>query len=101
MNGPGHDALWGYFGLSYASWLTMPRVLMHEMPDDWQARMAVLCQEWDAHWDFSGCGLGTPTVLQRTNRKFAKWPRFVLEYRHPDREAIQCFLRNASPKSPR
>jgi hypothetical protein len=25
----------------------MPRVLMHEMPEDWQDRMAALCEEWE------------------------------------------------------
>ena len=28
----GCDDLWEWFGLSRASWLTMPRILMHEMP---------------------------------------------------------------------
>lgn len=42
MGGPGYDALWGWFGLSRASFLVLPRVLMHEMPDDWQLRMAAL-----------------------------------------------------------
>ena len=25
-----------WFGLSYASWLTMPRVMMEAMPEEWQ-----------------------------------------------------------------
>lgn len=32
----GENALWLWFGLSRASWLTLPRVLMHEMPDEWR-----------------------------------------------------------------
>lgn len=28
-------------GLSYASWLTLPRVLMQAMPDEWQERAGV------------------------------------------------------------
>ena len=47
----GYDRLWNYFGLSYASWLTMPRVLMHEMPDSWQLKMAKLLEEYDNYWD--------------------------------------------------
>ena len=47
----GRERLWAWFGLTYASWLTMPRVMMHAMPEDWQDRMAQLCEEWDAAWD--------------------------------------------------
>ena len=49
----GHDRLWVWFGLGRPSWLTMPRVMMHAMPDDWQERMAALLEEWDAKWDTS------------------------------------------------
>lgn len=82
----GRDRLWDWFGMSYASWLTMPRVMMHAMPDDWQERMAVLCEEWDAAWDSSD--LPTPSVQARSNGRFTKWPRWLLNYRHPDRKAI-------------
>lgn len=34
-----------YFGLSYASWLVLPRVALQEMPLDWQARFAALLEE--------------------------------------------------------
>src|SRR5574341_1370059 len=50
---PGHEELWTWFGLSYAGWLTLPRVMMHEMPDDWQMRMAQLLREWDEAWDLA------------------------------------------------
>jgi hypothetical protein len=32
----GREKLWDWFGLSYASWLTLPRVLMHEIPNEWR-----------------------------------------------------------------
>jgi len=44
----GYDKLWSWFGLSYASFLTLPRVMMHEMPDEWQGKMADLLEEWDS-----------------------------------------------------
>ena len=44
-------------GLSRASWITLPRVLCHETPDEtpdeWQLKMAKLMEEYDKYWDFS------------------------------------------------
>lgn len=34
-----------WFGLSYASWLTLPRVSLQEMPLDWQARFFAMIEE--------------------------------------------------------
>ncbi|MBT7631292.1 MAG: hypothetical protein HN597_16555 [Desulfobacula sp.] len=42
----GKERLWGWFELSYASFLVIPRVLMHSMPDDWQNQMASLLEEY-------------------------------------------------------
>jgi hypothetical protein len=93
---PGYEALWGWFGLSYASWLTLPRVLMHEMPDDWQARMAQLLEEWAAHWDIPNelCEL-IPQVNAKRGNKFTKWPEFILDYRHPDEGAVEALKARA------
>jgi len=85
----GHDRLWRWFGLGRASWLTMPRVMMHAMPDDWQNRMAALLEEWGETWDTDGLpGTKVSAVNLRTNR-FIKWPNWVLNYRHPDRAMLQ------------
>lgn len=83
----GHDRLWGWFGLSYASFLVLPRVLMHEMPDEWQAKMAKLLEEYDERFDtgsLPGCKVQAVTV----ENKFRSWPDWVLNYRRPDRAAI-------------
>lgn len=83
----GYEQLWGYFGLSYSSWVTMPRSLMHEMPDDWQAKMAALLEEWDNAWDTHD--LPSPYVIaKREDGRFTSWPSWVNQYRHPDRESI-------------
>jgi hypothetical protein len=79
---PGYDDLWLYFGLSRASWLTMPRAFMHEMPDEWQAKMAALLWEWQKTWKWPD-ELGTPYVSQRVNGRFTSFPEYVLNYRHP------------------
>ncbi len=83
----GYEALWLYFGLSYASWLTMPRVMMHEMPDDWQAKMADLLREWEETWDTSHLP-GTMVIGVGEKGKFKKFPAAILNYRRPDK----CFI---------
>ena len=77
MNRPGYDALWLWFGLSRASFLTLPRVLMHEMPDDWQRDMARLLREMDETFPRSPVG---DAIVRR---KRGAWPDWLLNYRRP------------------
>lgn len=95
---PGHEALW--LRMSYTGWLTMPRVLMHEMPDEWQARMAKLLEEYDEQFDFSGMqGHVRTTVSIMDNGSFVKTPDWITNYRYPDKAAIEKFAR-ARPVPP-
>jgi hypothetical protein len=91
---PGYGALWLWFGLSRASFLTMPRVMMHDMPDDWQRRMAELCFEWNAIWvnqpDLDTC------VCLRKDGKFVAYPEWMLNYRHPDAAQL-AHMRSVNP----
>lgn len=80
-NREGYGKLWNWFGLSYASWLTIPRVMMHEMSDEWQSKMADLMQEFTDTWDTSD--LPNPIVSAREGNKFTSWPDWLLNYRHP------------------
>lgn len=75
-----------YFGLSYASWLTLPRVLMEAMPKDWQSRIAVLLHEYDDAVK-NPPDLGT-TVRVTVNGKLVETPAWLINYRHPDHEMI-------------
>ena len=88
----GYDRLWVWFGCSRASWLTMPRIMMHQMPDDWQNKMAELLEEWDETWDSQD--MPTPHVAARgKNNRFTRWPSWLLNYRHPDKaelEKLRC-----------
>lgn len=87
---PGHDALWQWFGLSYASFLVLPRVLMHEMPDDWQRRMAELLAEYDAAFPFLEAPAYRPHVTLRDNsNRFVTTPDWLVNYRHPNRPALR------------
>lgn len=83
----GYDKLWLWFGLSRASWLTLPRTMMHEMPDEWQDKMADLLNEWSDTWDSSD--MPQPSVSARDKGKFTKWPAWLLNYRHPNKKEIQ------------
>jgi hypothetical protein len=84
----GRDALWLWFGLSYASWLTLPRVLMHDMPDEWQAKMAALLNEYDAAHNFDALnGMGTRVQMVKSG-KLVKTPEWLINYRHPNRAMV-------------
>jgi hypothetical protein len=42
-----HEAIHGYFGLSYANYLTLSRTLLQSMPDEWQTRFVDCLRELD------------------------------------------------------
>ncbi|MTC44315.1 hypothetical protein GKR71_00475 [Providencia sp. wls1922] len=81
--------LWDWFNLSYASFLVMPRVLMHEMPIEWQDKMAALLHEYDETFDTSSVVNSVSMVGRDSDGKLTKLPEYILNYRHPDREEIE------------
>ena len=83
----GGHRLWCWFSLSYASFLTIPRVLMHSMPDDWQNRMAALLEEYENFFP-NQPDIGTQ-VQAIKDGKLTKMPEFLKNYRHPDYVAIE------------
>lgn len=47
-----------WFGLSYGSYLTIPRSVLQSMPDEWQAKFVVLLDELDSEIEWrpdEGC----------------------------------------------
>lgn len=85
---PGEEDLWRWFGgFGRPSFLVLPRVLMHAMPDHWQSRMAKLLQEYDEAFTNWPEGWGTRVQLTQEG-KLIKVPHWLLDYRHPDRTAI-------------
>lgn len=86
---PRGQSLSGWFGLSYASWLTLPRVLMEHMPAEWQKRMAKLLHEYDEAHDFMHLNFETHVTLKEANR-FRKTPNWLINYRRPDRDAVMA-----------
>ncbi len=77
-----NERLSTWFGLSYASWLTMPRVLMEAMPQEWQERLAALCEEWDETWNTDQYG-GTRVMLTK-HGQYVKMDDRLINYRRPD-----------------
>ena len=86
----GYNRLWDWFGLSHAGWITIPRVLMHSMPDLWQWQMSKLMEEWDDTWDFSTNGYNFDTQVQfKRNGKIISSPELLCNYRHPNLKEIE------------
>lgn len=91
----GRDDLHLWWELSYATFLTLPRILMQEMPDDWQQRMAQLLNEYNETWDTSHLNCGTTVRLTDPSGKLIKCHPWLLNYRHPDQAKIEECRRNA------
>lgn len=83
----GEDRLWGWWELSYASFLTMPRVLMHAMPDNWKNQMAALLEEYDEMYP-NQPDIGTQVQAVKDG-KLTKMPEFLKNYQHPDYAEIE------------
>ena len=92
------DDLGCWFGLSYASWLTMPRVLMEAMPDEWQRKMARLLFEYDEAYP-NQPDIGT-RVQVTAGGKLTKTPDWLLNYRHPDRNQIDAMRERGEERLP-
>jgi hypothetical protein len=75
-----------WFGLSYAAWLTLPRVLMEAMPEEWQKRMAGLLNEYNDTFP-NQPDLGTRVQITQ-GKKLVKAPKWLLNYRRPDMGTI-------------
>jgi hypothetical protein len=45
-NGPVHK----HFGLTYAEYMVLPRVMLHSMPLDWQERFVAILREYHEHF---------------------------------------------------
>ena len=52
MNRIFESPIHGWFELSYAQFLTVPRLVMEAMPHEWQCKMADLLSEMDETFDW-------------------------------------------------
>lgn len=83
-----HNHLWDWFGLSRASFLAIPRVMLHEMPLDWQNKMAKLLWEYDQTFS-NPPNLGTRVIVTDERGKAVKTPEWLINYRHPDKAELE------------
>lgn len=94
------EALQTWFGLSYASFLVIPRVAMQQMPSEWQDKMAALLHQYDetintSAFDVKGCRV----QCLDANGKLMKTPDDLINYRHPSPEAKAQLLNVREKKS--
>lgn len=82
LDRPGYDRLWLWFSISRASWLTIPRVLLHQMPDEWQGKMASLLEEYERTFNEWPEGMGTRVQLTDSGHLTRAY-NWLHDYRHP------------------
>ena len=82
-----------WFSLSRASWLVLPRVLMEQMPTEWQMRFTALLEEFDEEFDWVPEEVKLYVQCKTHSGKYAALPRSLTEYRHPDLNAIEAMRR--------
>ena len=84
-----------YFGLSYTSWLVMPRVLLEEMPIKWQEKMTKILDEFDEVFDRDKLWKdGYPFIRMKSHDtgKFVSLQLTKLpHYRHPQKNEVNYF----------
>lgn len=75
-----------WFGLSYAHWLTVPRLILESMPDKWKKQMAKLLQEMDDTFDWRPENGRYYVTIRDNNGKFHKLDEDICNYRHGNSE---------------
>ena len=81
----------GWFGLSYAQYLTIPRSVMEAMPGPWQRRFVELMRELNETFDWLPEGGQYWVELRDSEGHFKYDP--LREYRHPNRIHIESIRR--------
>ena len=87
---PVHDM----FGLTYAKWMVVPRVILEHMPKEWQREFVRLMNQLNNTFDWQPDEMEF-YVQARVNGKYGKLPDHLCEYRHPDHQSIESLKINA------
>jgi hypothetical protein len=88
-----------WFELSYAQYLTVPRLVMQSMPLEWQQKMAVLLQEMDETFDWRPKEGQYWVRLKDANGRFADAP--LEDYRRGSCEHLRLANKACSRRVPR
>ena len=73
--------IWDWFGLTYSSYLVLPRSLLCGMPVEWQARMVALLDEMRATYDPEQINDRYTVLTKDASNRFVRDP--WRDYRHP------------------
>ena len=84
----------GWFGLTYAQYLTVPRSIMEAMPHEWQERMVACLEQLDGRFNWRPEEGRYWCRLKDDQGRFADDP--LMEYRRPDRGYIASLRRAAA-----
>lgn len=77
-----------HFGLTRAAWLVSPRVLMQQMPDEWQGDMARLLRQLDATFPEQPPLDYVVRAKDIKTGRFVELPEALCNYRRPKYEQI-------------
>lgn len=77
-----------WFGLSYASWLTVPRIVLESMPLEWQHQFVKLLNEMNETFDWMPDDLSL-SVVGKQDGKFVRLPYLLTDYRHGNIEHLR------------
>lgn len=91
----GYDRLWLWFEISRAGWVTIPRVLLHEMPDEWQGKMAALLEEYEQTFTNWPDGIGTRVQITDCGH-LTSAHNWLNNYRYPAKGKIATLRSNAA-----
>ena len=73
-----------WFGLSYASYLAVPRSVLEAMPEEWQHKMTALLDEMNATLDWASFyPEGVVLTVQPRDKKGHYWRDPLRDYRRP------------------
>ncbi|HEX9657754.1 MAG TPA: hypothetical protein VGB89_12675 [Bacteroidota bacterium] len=76
-----------------ASWLTIPRVLLDQMPIEWRYEWVKLMDEFNETWDWVPDGIQF-YVNARRSGKMVELPEHLCEYRRPMYEELEKIKRH-------
>jgi hypothetical protein len=93
--GPKELSRW--FGSSKSSWLVLPRVLMQDMPDRWQADMVRLLNQIDAEFPGSPMSKLDFHVTAKHKGKFTSLPEALTNYKEPKTHVLQTWRQSWKP----
>ena len=84
---PGKLTLECWFGLSYAQFLTVPRLVLESMPEEWKQKFADLLFEMDATFDWRPEHGQYWVKLKDDKGRYAEAP--LSDYRHGSCEHLR------------